>query len=94
MKLLHRRNIVFVGVRKGKATIFWPGVTVGFAIFAIALAVAGMLGWYLLTLATGADFHSGIAVIIAMSGISAGTAVTSSVTGNLKRPVNELASLD
>jgi hypothetical protein len=94
MKLLHRRNIVFVGVRNGQATIFWPGVTVGFGIFAFALAVAGMLGWYLLTLATGADFHSGVAVIIAMCGISAGTAVTSSVTGNLKRPLTELPSLD
>ena len=94
MKLLHRRNIVFVGVRKGQATIFWSGVTVGFGIIAIALAVAGMLGWYLLTLATGADFHSGVAVIIAMCGISAGTAVTSSVTGNLNRPLNELPPLD
>jgi hypothetical protein len=67
---------------------------VGYGIFTIALTAAGLLGWYLLTLATGADFSRGLAFVMAFSIISAGTAVTSSITSSLNRPLNELPPID
>jgi hypothetical protein len=94
VKLRHQKTIVFVGIRNGQPAICWTGVCVGYGIFTIALTAAGLLGWYLLTLATGADFSRDLAFVIAFSIISVGTAVTSSITSSMKRPLNELPPID
>ena len=65
----------------------------GFGVFTIAFSAAGLLGWYLLSLATGADFVRGIAIIVSMSFVSAAVVINSVVTGSLRRPVNELPAL-
>ena len=72
----------------------WAGVAIGFATFAIALAAASMLGWYLLTLMTGAAFGGGLAACVSLSLGGAASVVATVVSGTLRRPVSDLPSLD
>ncbi len=66
----------------------------GYGIYAIAVAAAGLLGWYLLALATGADFGRGLPIVLALAIPAAGAVVASVVQGSLRRPVHELPNLD
>jgi hypothetical protein len=94
MKLLHQRNIVFVGARNRHAAVQWTGVAIGFAVFAIAIAAASLFGWYLLALMTGAEFSHGLAACVSISIGGAAAVVTTVVTSSLRRPVSDLPSLD
>ncbi|MDX1952426.1 MAG: hypothetical protein SFY81_09585 [Verrucomicrobiota bacterium] len=94
MKLVHQHNLIFVGTRNGQQVVHWPGVALGYLLFLAALIVAGALGWYLLSLAIGADFIRGLAAVIAVSFGSAGAAMAAVVTGTLRRSSSELPALD
>lgn len=39
----------------------------GFGIYALAVAAAGLLGWYLLALATGSNFGHGLPFVLAFA---------------------------
>jgi hypothetical protein len=94
MKILHQRNIVFVGTRNGRAAVQWTGVAIGFAVFAIALAAASLFGWYLLALMTGAEFTHSLAACVSVAIGGAAAVVTTVVTGSLRRPLKDLPSLE
>jgi len=94
MKLLHQRNIVFVGARNGRVAVQWTGVAIGFAVFAVAIAAASLFGWYLLALMTGAEFSHSLAACVSISIGGAAAVVTTVVTSSLRRPVSDLPSLD
>jgi hypothetical protein len=94
MKLIHQRNLVFVGNRNSRATVQWAGVAIGFAAFVIALTAASMFGWYVLSLITGANFGGGLAACFSLSIGGAAAAVIIVVNGTLRRPLSELPSLD
>ena len=92
--LLNRRPLAFVGLRSGRPTLLWSGVAIGFGVYAIAVAAAGSLGWYLLALATGGEFGRGLPFVLALAVSSAGAVVASVVNASLRRPVNDQPTLD
>ena len=91
--LSNPRTLTFVGLRSGRPTVLWSGVAMGFGVYALAVAAAGLFGWYLLALATGADFGRGLPFVLAFAVSGAGAVVASVVKGSLRRPVSELPTL-
>ena len=94
MKLIHQHNLIFVGTKNSQPVVHWTGVALGYLVFLAALVVAGTLGWYLLSLATGANFTQGLAGVIALSFGSAAAVLAVVVNGALRRSSSELPALD
>ena len=94
MKLIHQRNLVFVGTKNGQPIIHWPGVALGYIVFLAALIAAGALGWGTLSLAVGANFANGLGAVIAVAFGSAAAVMAVVVNGTLLRSAAELPALD